>query len=56
MAGLIIGLWFGLVVVNTVIMVVAVLAIKVQPPANAHPAVVNLNCYVPLLIHGLNNE
>ena len=42
MAGLIIGLWLGLIVVDTVTLVVAIMAIKVQSPANAHPAAVIL--------------
>ena len=35
MAGLVIGLWMGFVVVVPVIVVLKVLAIKVQSPANA---------------------
>ena len=42
MASLIIGLWLGLVVVDTVTLVVAIMAIKVQSPANAHLAAVIL--------------
>ena len=50
MAGLIVGLWLGLIVVDTVTLVVAILAIKVQSLAKAHPKLpCHLRCVISLM-------